>query len=510
MPTNPSQIDIRATLLSQLNLFDTPTLEKLVTIGNSILSPMNSELTSVDFSAMVNQVLKPGGLADRYFPEWTDRSASDFGRFLVEIFALYSDKDFFYINHYSREGFIGVAELYRSIYHRALHQGFKPTSNVSATGDVQLIFSSGVDEFVPRGSIVLGVQEFPDLVYTNEEFTIPASSIDQEITTTFVHGTLQRQQQFFDGFSIMIDTPRVVSKSIKLTIDGEVWTEVDSFINGVSSTKHFIVVYDESGRAEILFATGGMGAIPTENIICDIEFLTGGGYGGDILANTINRVSVSQTTRNLTSYTQYEIKGGNDLMPLEKLRQVVIGKARHQNRAVTPEDVRYLCSELSFVKKVSSDCILNYLYVYIMPTAGGNISPSQKNLVEEKLEDMLLMGYNVTVTSPIYVPVVLEVDLYLLPKTIKNGAYVVAQQTINEYLDPMKNGEFGQGVNRSQLSLLLLQRVTGLQNVVYKKLYRGGLSSIPGMDLVSDVVFDEQEMVNMGTTSIVINMHGGI
>ena len=305
-------------LLNEFSRFDDETLKKLITIGDSILSPMNTELTSADFSSMLDEVFKSNGLAERYFPEWQDRSKSDFGRFLVELFALFSDKDFFYINHYSREAFVGVADLYRSVFHKALQQGFNPPSNVSATGDVELIFSPGSEEFVPRGSIILGIDSVSSLVYTNEEFTIPASTIDQNITVSFSHGKLGREQLFFDGYSLVIDIPNIVTNSIQLTIAGTTWEETDSFINGNSSSKHFMVFYDEEGKAEILFGKKDeLGSVPEEGVLCDIEFLTGGGYIGDIEADTINLIVNSQTNRNLLSYTQFPMTGGNDIMPLE-------------------------------------------------------------------------------------------------------------------------------------------------------------------------------------------------
>lgn len=494
-----------ATILNEFNRFDDETLKKLITIGDSILSPMNTELTSVDFASMLDEVFKPNGLADRYFSEWTDRSKSDFGRFLVELFALFSDKDFFYINHYSREGFVGVADLYRSIFHQALHQGFNPPSNVSAIGNVQLIFSSGSSEFVPRGSVVLGIQDMPNLTYINKEFTLPSSAIDQAVMVEFIHGKLQRQQQFFDGFSIVIDTPKIVYKSIKLTIDGIVWFETDNFVSGTPATKHFMVFYSEDGKAEIMFATGGLGLVPDENTLCDLEFVVGGGYLGDIDANVLNRVINSQTTRNLLSYNQYAMSGGNDMMPMELLRNSVIGKARHQNRVVTPEDAEYFCKELSFVHKVFADVFLNYTYIYVLPVGGGSISPSQITLVENKLEPYMLMGYSLTVTSPVYVPITMTVDIYLLPETIRSGANIIAQQTIDELLNPLKAGEFGDGVKRSLLSSKILQRISGSQNVTFPILHRTGTP-----EPANDLSFINQELVDIDNSVININLIGGI
>ena len=491
--------------LNEFNRFDDDTLKKLITIGDSILSPMNTELTSVDFASMVDAVFKENGLADRYFPEWADRSKSDFGRFLVELFALFSDKDFFYINHFSREGFVAVADLYRSIFHQALHQGFNPPSNQSAMGNVELIFSSGSAEFVPRGSIILGIDSVPSLVYTNDDFTIPSSTTDQNVTAPFIHGKFRREQIFFDGYSLVLDIPNIVNNTVRLTIDGSDWTQTDNFIGGDSSTKHYMVFHDEEGRAEIMFAKDGMGSIPDDGMLCDLSFIVGGGYIGDIEANVLNRVVGSQTVRNLQSYTQFAMTGGNDLIPMELLRQTVIGKARHQNRVVTPEDAEYFCKELSVVHKVFADVFLNYTYVYVLPVGGGDVTPSQKALVENKLEPYLLMGQNLNVNSPIYVPITMEVDIYLLPTTIKSGANTVALQTIDEFLNPLKNGEFGAGVNRSLLASKILQRVSGSQNVTFPTLHRTGTPS-PS----SDVDFIGQELIDIANSTISINLIGGI
>lgn len=499
-------------LLNEFNRFSDETLQKLITIGDSILSPMDTELTSVDFASMVEQVFKPDGLAERYYPEWTDKSKSDFGRLLVELFATFSDKDMFYINHYSRESFVGVADLYRSIFHEALHQGFNPPSNVASSGNVELIFSAGATEFVPRGSIVIGIQNMPTLVYTNDEFTIPMSAIDQNVTVTFRNGALRTEQLIFDGYSIILNAPKIVTGSVQLVIGANTWTATDNFITGTSSTKHFMVFFDESGRVEIKFATGGLGAVPTEGQMCDISYLVGGGYIGDIEADTIDLVVGSQTNRTLISYTQFAMTGGNDQMPMELLRHTVIGGARHQNRVVTPEDAEYLIlGAMSFVLKVIADVFLNYTYVYVLPVGGGNISPSQKTLIENLLltgnegKPYLLMGYNLTVSSPIYVPLTMTIDIYLLPTTIRSGAQTMAQQAVDDFLNPLKNGEFGDGVNRAILSSKLLQRVRGSQNIVFPVLHRTGFPAVP-----SDITFIKQELVDIAGSTIIINLIGGI
>ena len=499
-------------ILSKLSSLSLEKLGKLNTIADSILSPMDTELTSVDFSSMIDQVFKPGGLADRYFPEWTDRSSSDFGRFLVELFALFSDKDFFYQNHYSREGFTGLAEQYKSIFHKAFQQGFNPPSLKSAHGDVELLFSPGADEYVPRGAITLGISQVPELVYTNMEFTIPNSTIDASVTVPFVHGRLvQEEGRTFDGQSIFIDTKGISDGSVKLYVGGSEWFQTDNFLQGTPATKHYMVVHDELGKAEILFAKDGLGARPAKGQTYFVEYIIGGGYIGDIGNNVLDIVVDNSTYRNLTSFTQFQMVEGNDMMPLETLRQVVVGKQRHQNRVVTPEDAEYFCKELSFVKKVKTEAFLGFLYIYVLTTDGQPLTPSQRNLVMNKINSnndddrKLLLGYNMNALSPIFVPLKIEVDVYLSPNTIKSSALIKAKQTLREILDPLKNAEFGAGFNRSINASLMLQNITGSTNVVFTTVHRLGFPAV-----VNDISFIRREITDYANSDIIINIKGGI
>lgn len=495
----------RNDLLNNFNMYSDEVLEKLHVIANSILTPMETELTQVDFASMINQVFKENGLAERFYPEWKDRSSSDFGRFLVELFAIFSDKDMFYINHFSRESFATTANLYRSLVLKAEDAGFRVPHNSSATGDVNLIFSRGSKEFVPRGSIVLSVDKVQSLVYVNEEFTIPESSVDTSIMTTFIHGTNRVEQIFFDGYSIVIDVPNIVHRSIRLVIDEESWTEVDTFADSLESSKHFMVFTDEQGRAEIMFAAKGYGAIPEKESLCTLGFIVGGGYIGNIESHTLNLISNSQTVRNLQSFEQFTMSGGNDLLPLDTLRYVIVGNARHQNRIVVPEDAEYLSKQLAFVNKVNAEAVLDYVYVYVLPEGSRELGTSQITELEKLLYPKLLMGYNLAVASPAYVPIIMDITIYLYGTAVRSGSKVVVEQLIDEYLNPHRRGDFGDGVSISNLSSVILQRVPNVQNVVFNKLYRVG-------DPIDskDIVFNASELVDIDNSTLTINLIGGI
>lgn len=480
-------------------------LERLLAIGDSILTPLDGELTSVDFGGMVNQVFKVGGLADQYFPEWTDRSKSDFGRFLVELFALFSDKDFFYINHFFRESFAGTAEMYRSLVQMGLEQGYAAPANLSASGTVQLIFAAGAQETVARGAVEIGNSILPGQFYTNDEFVAPLSGVDVAVNVTFRHGRILKTDGYFDGNSIFVNITGISKNSIKLVLQNEEWDEVLTFKDGTNVTKHYRVFYDSEGRAEIVFASEGFGAKPTKGQFYEVEVLQGGGYIGDVLANNLDTVYKADTVRTLNTFVQSDILGGTSQLPLEVLRETIIGRNRTQDRIVNPDDAQYFCNGFDFVKKVYAEAFSYYLYVYVLPVTGLNLSPTQITQIHDALEPKLLMGYNLTVADPLYVPVTLSITVYLLPQYNKQGAQIIAQKVVEDYLNPLKNGQFGEGVKRSKLTNYLLQSISGAQNVTYDVLHRSGFPDSP-----QDLIFLGSEVVDYPNSTITINIQGGL
>jgi hypothetical protein len=200
--------------------------------------------------------------------------------------------------------------------------------------------------------------------------------------------------------------------------------------------------------------------------------------------------------------------GGNAQVDKEKLRQQIIGQSWGQNRVVVAEDATSVVNTLEFVKKSFSEAVGQFLYIYAYPDGGGALSAMQITQIEDLIngtDTLLLMGYNLTVASPIYTPITLELTVYLLPTYSKLGAQTVAEEVIQDYLDPEKNGEFGQGVTRTVLAQNILNNVAGSQNVVFNVLYKGAV-----VESVNDLTFINQELVDWAGSSITVNIIGGV
>jgi len=501
----------RQELLQTFNRYTNEELAKLIVIGDSILNPNLGQLTSVDFASIVDSVFKAGGWADTYFPQWTDRSKSDFGRFLVELFALISDKDMFYINHFSKEAFGTTAELYRSLVHKATSNGFKPPSNKSAVMDVDVTFqptSSG--ETVPRGTILIGLQGSDDLfTFTNDEFTIPSSGINQTLAVPFSHGVYKSLSGSFNGRSIIITDENVCELSVKLDLNGDAsFVETQTFALGAANTKHFMVFYNELGQAEVIFPKGGFGVYPVLNTPFTLTYRVGGGAIGNIASAFLNVLKADNTATGIVSFVQNEdALGGTNLLPLETLRQRAIGFQRNLNRAVSDEDVETICKELQWVKNAKSINISNYSFLFVVPVGSQNISPTQGAEVEDYFltpHSKLGMGRALLVSSASYVAITAVIDVYILSGFSNAGAQAVANEVVQDYLDAQRYAKFGAGVVRSLLASLIISNVAGAQNVDFTTLYVTGSPASP-----ADIVVENTQLIDWDNSSVTVNIIGG-
>jgi hypothetical protein len=499
----------RAQLLQEFNNFTDDELAKLINIGNSILNPNLNQLTAADFASMISLVFDPGGLADQFYPTWTDRSPSDFGRFLVELYCLISDKDFFYINHYHKEAFGTTAEIYRSLVHKSTSNGFKPPSNVPSTMNVPVVFNPSAGETVVKGTIVIGLAGTDLFNFCNDTFTIPASGVSQTISVPFLNCTVKTLSGNFNGRNIVITDNSVCDSSVLLNLNGDTsWVEVTTFANGNPGSKIFMVFYNELGQAQLIFPNPLFGVFPVLNTPYTLTYAVGGGSAGNIAANLLNRIVQDDSVTGVISFTQPNAAiSGTDLLALEVLRQRYIGFQRTLNRAVTNEDVATIAMELAWVKNAKSINISNLSFLFIAPVGSQTLTPLQITEASDYFlvpTSKLGMGRSLLISDPNYVAVEITAVVYILNGFSNSGATVVANSTAQDYLNPQNFGQFGAGVNRSYLASLIIQNVDGAQNVDFTVCRVLG-SGNP----VGDVLVQNTQLIDWTNSVINITVVGG-
>ena len=218
----------RTDLLKTLNTYDTAKLQKLVDVADKILLPDYESLVQVTFNDMIT---KAHSLADIHFPQWTDRTAADFGEFLVELFAMFSWKDFFYINIFNMESNLLTAKSYKNVYLLAKMLGYQPRLSKSSSVSFNVTFNN-----VPVGGTVLKKGDLEitiantDLVFTNSaDVTIAAGT--STVTIAMLSGRFRTQVGTYIGRSFRIPGNGVSADQLTtIQIGNDTWTLVRIFL----------------------------------------------------------------------------------------------------------------------------------------------------------------------------------------------------------------------------------------------------------------------------------------
>jgi hypothetical protein len=263
---------------------------------NVVVPPI--DYTSRDYTSLVNDMLT---LIPSFLPEWTDRSAGDFGVVLLELFAYVGDILSFYTDRVANEAFIGTAQQRQSILNLAALLDYTPHGNVAATtfpsvqqpnGGIQFTISQPsaspvlIPQYTQVSTLLVGQ---PILFETMADLWIYGDGISTTLNAT---SNGQANQQFFLG-----DTTNTIpwptynftggAGNQTVTVAGTTWTLAsgNSFVgvpgSGVGST-----VYTVINGNTILFGNGTNGQIPANNaaIVITYQPAAPGNYSGTVAA----------------------------------------------------------------------------------------------------------------------------------------------------------------------------------------------------------------------------------
>lgn len=263
---------------------------------NVVVPPI--DYTSRDYTSLVNDMLT---LIPSYLPEWTDRSAGDFGIVLLELFAYVGDILNFYTDRIANEAFIGTAQQRQSILNLAALLDYTPHGNVAATtfpstqtpnGGIQFTVSQPcptpvlIPQYTQVSTLLIGQ---PIIFETMQDLWIYGDAVSTTLNAT---SNGQGNQQFFLG-----DTTGVIpwptynftggGGNQTVTVGGATWTLApgNTFV-GVPGSGTGSTVYTVINGNTILFGNGTNGGIPPNNaaIVITYQPAPPGNYTATVMA----------------------------------------------------------------------------------------------------------------------------------------------------------------------------------------------------------------------------------
>lgn len=482
-------------LLGYFASLDVNTLERLKRYSSFIIIPEEDLLTNATMSQMVD---KAHSLADSLFPAWTDRSKSDFGEFLVELFALFSEKDFWYINAFANEGIFRKIRSYSNAFSKASTLGYTARTCKGSSARFSVTFSPGDEKTYSRGDLVL---EANGMEFSNDEaFVVPQSNV--EVTQTFVlaEGKQVTEDTTFNGHCLFIRRPNIDIDSISVRVDNVLYSRVRNFGESGESSVHYMVLPEEDGSCSIFFGKDGYGVTPPLGKVVQLDYRTCNGADGNVSITSEVIVIGSLSDRNVLSATMLEqAYGGQYAETLTSIKEKAPMFFSNKRAAINETVAEEILNSYEFVIKSHVYTIGNNVYYSVIPTS-GSLEPSSADItfLESNFEPNIMLGFSAHYTTNNYKNFLFSASAsatgILLDAVIIAGYSTVAaemsiRQVMEDITNPLVYADYGKGFSKSEASVIMQSRVEGLQSISFKMLVGSTEEVIPDFSLQPSEIF---------------------
>lgn len=460
-------------LLQYFRNLDISTLEKLQKYSKLLIIPDEDLLVNATMSQMVE---KAHSLADSLFPEWTDRSKSDFGEFLVELFALFSEKDFWYINAFANEGILRKMRSYSNAFSKASSMGYQPFTCKGATCNFNVSFAAGEAIRYERGDLIVDVD---GVKFTNDVgFDVSKAVAESSLTLLLHEGTHVAEDVTYNGYNILIRKANIDIDSILVTIDNVIYTQVKNFGYSSSDSTHFMVLPEEDGSCSIYFGNNGFGVQPAIGKSVRVEYRICHGSDGNTEI-TFAEINDSLSDREATAASMITAaEGGVYAETLTSIKEKTPLYFNTKRAAINETVAQDIINSFSFVHKSKVVVIGREVVYRIIPTS-GYLEPTSAELttIAEEFHPYIMAGYvgsNTTNTyknlmmaaNPSATKIILDVIILsgYNAATIENSL----RQIMEDITNPLVSAEYGGSFVKTDTDILMRSRVSGVQSVTFK------------------------------------------
>lgn len=453
------------------------TLQKLQRYSELLIIPDEDLLTNATMQQMVD---KAHQLADIHFPQWTDRSKSDFGEFLVELLAMFSEKDFWYINAFASDNVLSKTRSYETAFSKAALVGYEVPVCTASRAQFALTFASGEAFRYDRGTlrIVAGGVDYTNI----EPFTLPAGS--QSLVVPLREGKNNTDNVSYNGYEVQLSDDHISIDTIVVTINDVTYARVNNFGNSSPDSTHFMVIPDEDGAANIYFGDGEHGVNPPIGASIRIEYLTTSGTDKPIVTDPTDvYISDSITQRPILSAAMVtDATGGQTPPTLSQLKQGSLAFAMGRNVAFNRETAQKMLMEYPFVKKArvwssidAESLEMSLMYACVPTDLRDNLSPTEYATLMNEFEPKTPLGYTAVKNNALYVsPTATLPDFssFIIDIKVSRGVDFelvksVAKQTLLDYLDPRVYADFSKGLILSEVETAIRAHLTGIELVKF-------------------------------------------
>ena len=277
---------------------------------------------------------------------WKDGAyLSSTGTMLIDLFSAVGSLVLYYIERRAEESYIGTAKNKSSLINLVRLIGYTPRRATSAIGTLRFSISTAHSKIIhiPKWTACQNSAGTKFLV--SKDVSILAGSlytdvsgIQGEIVTAKYTGSGSASQEY------NVPATDIENSNLIVTVNNVEWTEVDSFINSVTTSQHYMLRTELDDTVSVIFGNGTFGYEPVSGDEILVKYVKTLGTSGNVYTTgtitTVNSVvydtdSVVQTVAvtNITTFL-----GGEDIETTEEIRYIAPKVFATGDRAVTKDD----------------------------------------------------------------------------------------------------------------------------------------------------------------------------
>jgi hypothetical protein len=278
--------------------------------------------------------------------------------------------------------------------------------------------------------------------------------------------------------------------TLSVTVGTDIWTETISLVHSGPEDQHFAVETDEKLRTVIRFGndTNGASVKATANVVA--TWRAGLGLDGSIGRDRLSYIVTSGTS--ITGvWNPFDASDGRAPEPAAEIRRNAPEAYRqHQLRAVTLADYIARAEEVDKVQRAAAQYLWTGSWrtvrVTIDPLGGELLTPDLAAAVADHLEPLRLIGEDIEIRPPAYVPLRIELTVCLRDDVwAEDVRYAILEELSDGFTSDGRlalfnpdNWTFGQPLFESQIAGRL-ELVGGVEHIARLEITRWDSAS-PG------------------------------
>jgi hypothetical protein len=308
----------------------------------------------------------------------------------------------------------------------------------------------------------------------------------------------------------------------------ESWTEETDLIHCDGASSDFVVETDEEGRSLVRFGNGDNGRRLPDGAVVKCVYQTGLPLAGNVGADTIRRLDPQRAPTILLAdgvWNPFDVTDGRAPEPApEIIRRVPEAYAQRQLRAVTLQDYVNRAQEDASVGRAAASYAWTGSWrcvrVAIDPVGDTELTPDLANSVARRLESLRLIGEDVEIRPPIFVPLRIDVSVCVRPEFWPEDVRFVLEQEFSDgytregrpaFFHPDR-WTFGQELHASEV-LGRIHEVEGVEHVISLNMARWDAPTAGTPETITvrpqEIILVENDPDHMERGSISFDVKGG-